>query len=395
MSAGSIKGKDFTFNDSDSEKEQTKCFEHNMTIGKMSNNSWTMNSGKLTPRFSNHILRNRGVWVDNEAKQDNALFNCAQERIRGQCSSSEIDRIKESGRAPSFGMLLQVKKSQSQAQTYNQIDSNEKKLPQSQSSSESKGLQQTTNNSYANILQYYPYQSSTTLPSDGLKWQTNKYNQQIIGAQALKNPAKLYSEPMKYTGEQDSFKYKVKIYEEKCSHAGINDDQGKAKTFSTMLTGDSLSYFYLLPLCNSFAAICSAMTNHFEGLESKLNAVNKWNSLNLLTRISSDPQKTTAEDFEAFVSELRKLQYKPPSDLWTEQILHMKLMTTCREVPAYVLACYKPAPDLPTFINDLRNSIGTKETSATISESFYTDRRIRSSNEYRSRNDPRRHIRGK
>ncbi|RKF59102.1 hypothetical protein GcM3_177012 [Golovinomyces cichoracearum] len=338
---GSIKGKDFTFNDSDSEKEQTQCFEVTRALTKelatfikaqyedlkseellLDYELWATyteifkpvrfeqwiklnisNRGKLSQLRSK--LRNRGFWVDNEAKQDTALFNCAQERIRGQLSSNEIDLIKESGGTPTFGMLLQVKKSQSRAQTYDQIDSNEKKLPQSQSSSESKRLQQSTKNSYANILQSHP------------------------------------------------------------------------------------------PLCNSFAAICSAMTNHFEGPESKVNAVNKWNSLKLLTRKSSDPQKTTAENFEAFVSELRKLQYKLPSDFLTEQFLHMKLMTACREVPACVLACYRPASDLPTFINDLRNSICTKETSATTSELFYADRRFRSSNEHRSRNDPPRDIRGK
>ncbi|RKF72448.1 hypothetical protein GcM1_248171 [Golovinomyces cichoracearum] len=387
--AGSIKGKDFTSNDSDSDKEQTQRFEVTRastkelaTFIKAQYDVWKSEESFLAyelwatyteiikpeyleqwtkPNSSNRgmlsqlrgILRNRGVWVDNEAKQDTALFNCAQERIRGQWSSNEIDLIKESGGTPTFGMLLRGKKSQSQAQTCDQIDSNEKKLPQSQSSSESKGLQQSTN-------QQFRRQYLTISP-------------QIIGVQALTNLANLYSEPMKYTGEQDSFKCNVKIFEEKCSHAGISDDQGKVKADSTMLTGDSLSYFYTHPLCSSFAAICSAMTNHFKGPESKVNAVNKWNSLNLLTRISSDPQKTTAENLEAFVSELRKLQYKLPSDLLTEQFLHMKLMTACREVPACVLACYKPAPNLPTFINDIRNS---------------TDRRFRSSNENRSKNDP-------
>ncbi|TQS36352.1 hypothetical protein Golomagni_03200 [Golovinomyces magnicellulatus] len=47
-------------------------------------------------------------------------------------------------------------------------------------------------------------------------------------------------------------------------------------------------------------------------------------------------------------------------------------MTPCREVPACVLACNKPASDLPSFINDLRNSIITKEISSTTPESYYT-----------------------
>ncbi|RKF84272.1 hypothetical protein GcM1_127008, partial [Golovinomyces cichoracearum] len=236
-------------------------------------------------------------------------------------------------------------------------------LPQSQSSSESKGLQQSTNNSFANILQSYPYQSSTTLPSDGLKTQKNKYNQQIIGVQALTNPTKR---------EQDSFKNKVKIFEEKCSHARINDDQGKAKAFSTMLTKDSFSYFYKLPLCNSFAAICSVMTNHFEGPESKVNAVNKWNSLNLLTRISSDPQKTTAEHFEAFVSELRKLEYKLPSDLLIEQFLHMKLMTACKEVPA----CKLPLEHLNRSIQIADSTSATNIVPGMTPDETYLESRL-------------------
>ncbi|RKF61289.1 hypothetical protein OnM2_043003, partial [Erysiphe neolycopersici] len=107
---------------------------------------------------------------------------------------------------------------------------------------------------------------------------------------------------------------------------------------------------------NSYRATCTSISNHYEGPESKINATKKWNSLNLLRRITSDPQTPTAEHFESFLSKLRKLQYKLPGDQLTEQFLHMKLMTSCREVPACVLACYKPAPDLPTFINDLQNS---------------------------------------
>ncbi|RKF80289.1 hypothetical protein GcC1_038030, partial [Golovinomyces cichoracearum] len=149
-SAGTIKGKDFTFNDSDSENKQTQRSEVNCASTKelaafikVQYDEWKREESfldydlwaTLTEIFKSlrSILRKRGVWVDNEAKQDNTLFNCAQERILGQWSFNEIDLIKESSGTPTFSMLLQVKKFQSRAQEYNQIVSNEKKLPWSQS----------------------------------------------------------------------------------------------------------------------------------------------------------------------------------------------------------------------------------------------------------------------
>ncbi|TQS34566.1 hypothetical protein Golomagni_05043 [Golovinomyces magnicellulatus] len=200
------------------------------------------------------ILRTRGVWVDDEAKQDIALFNCALERSR-QWSCYEIDLIRESGGTPTYGILLQIENSDrriSQQHTPLSINETKERKPSS-----------NTNE--------------------------NNYSQQPISVQTLTNLAKLYSESVKCTGEQDSFRYKVKIFEEKCSQAVINDDQSKAAAF-TMLTGDSLCYFYTLPHSNSYAKICLALSNHFEGPESMLNATKKWNSLNLRNKISSDPR---------------------------------------------------------------------------------------------------------
>ncbi|RKF84084.1 hypothetical protein GcM3_002017 [Golovinomyces cichoracearum] len=255
MSAGSIKGKDFTFNDSDSEKEQTQCFEVTRASTKelatfikaqyesfldyelwatyteifkpVRLEQWTKlnssNRGTLSQLRS--ILRNRGVWVDNEAKTNSRSMVIQRDRPN-----------KRVGWNPNFRLIPRKR-------NYLNLNRHQKVKDY---------------NNQATI--HTPISYNLT---HGLKTQTNNYNQQIIGVQALTNLAKLYSEPMKYTEEQDSFKYKVEVFEEKCSHAEINDDQGKAKAFSTMLTGDSLSYFYTLPLCNSFAAICSAMTNHF------------------------------------------------------------------------------------------------------------------------------------
>jgi hypothetical protein len=129
------------------------------------------------------------------------------------------------------------------------------------------------------------------------------------------NITKLYTEYMKYTGEEDSFDYKLVILNDRCGILGIHDDYSKAAIFSIMLTGNALAYFYTLNRdpagpYGTFTGICKAIRDHYEGPETHITALNIWNGVDMKSMKEKHPEKSTIEQFETMLETLNKLQYK-------------------------------------------------------------------------------------
>ena len=59
----------------------------------------------------------------------------------------------------------------------------------------------------------------------------------------LANLAKMYKDEAKYSGENDSFTFKLTIFHDICARADVPDEI-KLKAFLTMLTALALDYFY-------------------------------------------------------------------------------------------------------------------------------------------------------
>jgi hypothetical protein len=85
----------------------------------------------------------------------------------------------------------------------------------------------------------------------------------------LANLAKLYTDEAKYSGENDSFSYKLTIFHDMCDRADVLQS-AKLKAFSTMLKGLALDYYYSnmsTGILITFDEVCFSMRNYFEGAE--------------------------------------------------------------------------------------------------------------------------------
>ena len=100
----------------------------------------------------------------------------------------------------------------------------------------------------------------------------------------LANLVKMYNEEAKYSGEDDSFSYKLTIFNDICDRADI-PYQVRLKAFPTMLKGLALDYYYSnISLTNAmmtFDNACFLMRTYFEGAEYKRGILSRWNGMTL------------------------------------------------------------------------------------------------------------------
>ncbi len=205
--------------------------------------------------------------------------------------------------------------------------------------------------------------------------QPPKEQQQQGHGKELANLARLYTDDMKYSGENDNFDFKLTVFHDLCNRADIPDCI-KAKAFPTMLRGLALDFYYanIVNKHLNFDGTCNAITNYFEGPEYKRSILAKWNSTSLRSVINGNAGKSTEECLQILISNLRHLQHGLNHDLRSEQFFHNKLINACQDIPAYRYACYRPSDSLTGLINDLRSSITTFEKSQReSSQTFLTD----------------------
>lgn len=212
----------------------------------------------------------------------------------------------------------------------------------------------------------------------------------------LANLTKMYTDEAKYSGENDSFVYKLTIFHDICYRADV-PDEAKLKAFPTMLKGPALDYYYSNVTSNrlpvTFDGVCYAMHTYFEGEEYRRSILVKWNNTSLKSIIArpENEGKSTEDCLQILIRELQHLQHGLNPELRSDPFIHNKLLDACREVKACQYACYKPAGDLAGLINDLRSSIVTHDKSNS-SEAFFTDRRYhknpdsKAQSDFRSRN---------
>ena len=90
----------------------------------------------------------------------------------------------------------------------------------------------------------------------------------------LANLAKLYTDELKYSSENNNFNFKLTIFTDLCQKANI-PKQEFSQAYSTMLCGLALNYYYTNlksnPLSVPFNKLCKATRNYFKGLEHKHN----------------------------------------------------------------------------------------------------------------------------
>ena len=94
----------------------------------------------------------------------------------------------------------------------------------------------------------------------------------------LFNLAKMYSDEIKYSGENDSWNFKLTIFHDMCARAEV-PEAIKLMAFSIMLKGFALDYYYsnvsTRGLALNFVQACVLINIYFENAEYKRNVLIK------------------------------------------------------------------------------------------------------------------------
>ncbi|RKF82229.1 hypothetical protein GcM1_173008, partial [Golovinomyces cichoracearum] len=176
----------------------------------------------------------------------------------------------------------------------------------------------------------------------------------------LVNLMKMYDRKLKYSGFQDGFDFKLTIFYDLCTKAGINPD-AYSSSFSTMLRDDALDYFYdsINHQGLSFNIMCSMIKYHFEKEEHKKAMMTTQNSIHTQRGLSSEFR--------------------------SEKCLRVKVINAYNDIEACAYACLKPSSSLEGLCSDLRSSMITfnriRETNHPSSnQNIYTGRLYRGAN---------------
>ncbi|KAI0993133.1 hypothetical protein K3495_g15051, partial [Podosphaera aphanis] len=176
----------------------------------------------------------------------------------------------------------------------------------------------------------------------------------------LINLSKIYTDDLKYSGDDDSFDYKYGIFIDLCEKVEVPRD-AYFKAFSTMLKGAALNHFYTSiktnPRITQLFEICEDIRNTFEGSEFKRSNLTKWNNMTLKTILENNPEKNVESCFQLLVNELRSTQMMLQSNFQDDATLQNKLILACQAHPACSIGCSIPASSSIGLINNLRLSI--------------------------------------
>lgn len=89
----------------------------------------------------------------------------------------------------------------------------------------------------------------------------------------------MYTDEAKYSGENDSFTFKLTIFHDICAMVDV-PHEGKLKAFSTKLTIRALEYYYSnvsISTAATFDEVCDSIRRYFEGAEHRRSVLFRWN----------------------------------------------------------------------------------------------------------------------
>lgn len=228
--------------------------------------------------------------------------------------------------------------------------------------------------------------------NQGTNTNTTGYSREIATV------AKIYTSDQKYSGTGDSFDYKLRIFREICTKAGL-PPEGYMLAFSTMLTGFAERHYYSCELFNqSFDNACNNIRTFYEGEEFYNKNLVEWNAIHLddFVRDPGNEKSSVYNCFQMMIDKLDRHRQGLRPSLRTDELLYNKIKLACQGVPACMIANSAAGiNNLTDLIMRTKASIVEWEKqnpSATINtyytahhteeqepdpESFYTDRRYR------------------
>ena len=109
--------------------------------------------------------------------------------------------------------------------------------------------------------------------------------------------------------------------------------------------------------------------------------------------MDSNPGKTYGESLDILIQTLRKLNHGLAPELQIDSFTHNKLIMVCEALPAFQIACRKPASMILGLISDLRAIAASHDRLHLVSksETLFTDRKYHGGRDYRSGRDSYRH----
>jgi hypothetical protein len=97
----------------------------------------------------------------------------------------------------------------------------------------------------------------------------------------IANLTKFYTDEVKYSGEQDNFDFKFKIFQNYCLRAGV-PKQAYIIAIPTMLHGLALKYYFThLKDLTLLENVRAGLKSYFEGDEYKRDILSRWNAITL------------------------------------------------------------------------------------------------------------------
>lgn len=169
----------------------------------------------------------------------------------------------------------------------------------------------------------------------------------------------------KFSGAlSDNFEKKLKLFNERSEQCCLTV-QDKQKSFSLMLTGVALEYYFthVKNIASDFNSIVSKIQERFVTEERTLMMTQEWDATSLKQYYKENSSNTKKECLDKMIARLQELQICLPKEYRSDIILKNKLLSACAGVEECRLARQKVAPTIEGVIADLHSSISTSTDS--------------------------------
>jgi hypothetical protein len=211
--------------------------------------------------------------------------------------------------------------------------------------------------------------------------QRNRSDDEPGYGNSLATLEKMYKEDYKYSGRNDNFDHKLGIFYEMCMKANVPTRYRNA-AYSTMLKKAVLDHYHTNLRQHAQTAQLNDLTHvtrqYFESKEYQRGIIDQWTDITLES-VMDKPEntgKSTTECLQILLKEIRHLKLGLLSEMKADVIFYSKLIHACRDFPACIYACCKPADEISSLINELETSITTYERrQKKITNTMFTDRR--------------------
>ena len=118
---------------------------------------------------------------------------------------------------------------------------------------------------------------------------------------------RLYTDEVKYSGEQDNFDFKFEIFQNYCLQASV-PKQAYTIAIPTMLCGLALKYYFThLKDLTLLENVYAGLKSYFEGDKYKRDILSKWNAITL-KQVATQGGLDTGQAFQKLIDEMWQLQ---------------------------------------------------------------------------------------